>query len=141
MKIKDEFIRPSEIVSLYLRTLEKYKQLPDIALVVGGNEIGWEGDKFYLPDDVATAMEITGLDRHDFLGKSIKAHDKYSDVYTFCFVVDLFGMGIPNYLFEYLGMKDKFIRPDKLWLLIDRTYESQLPLIREYLKKLTINGL
>ena len=102
---------------------------------LGYDGIGKHGAFYVISEGTLLAIKLLSINPEELLDADTITR-KHPRISHLIFVGDNLGAGLPYYLFDYLGMKEKFVKPRIWWLLLNRNFDTHIHFVELYYKQL-----
>lgn len=134
--------RPSQIVIALIDSIRAYHIKEHTDLVVGTTKpAAYRGAFRFMSDTIATVIATTGLNFDKFISSSNYGTIEYEDINEYINVIEFLSGGVPWFIFDYLGVADRYVHPDQWWCLCDANWKERITRLESYLGKLNEAGL
>jgi hypothetical protein len=143
MKLVDYFDqKPSEFITSLIAAIEVYMDNTDrYNLVFGKNLMANRGAIMHISEPIAMLSFVTHKRPEDFSWPGDSSPGLYEDWNEFAQTADWVSVGCPFVLFEYLGIRDQYVHPDRYWILINGSWKEHIQYLKAYCFKLINLGL
>ena len=133
--------KPSEFVAQFIAMLRHYKKHAGYEFTLGKNYCAVKGSFRHISEPAAMLMYVTNLSFDEVYERTTWEGQAFEDYDKFMFAVDFMGDGVPWYMFQYLGLADKYVHPDHFWFLVDLNWKEHIKYLEDYWIKLNEAGL